>query len=268
MFRLITVFIFIASVGSFASCTTRSVVHRGDAPVAISSSETSCQVVAESTQWQALWDMYRIYDADFSAHSFQANKTYNYQMEDRWMDWLINGTVGFLTTVTRHTVLLQECQQEVVIRTPEQIQKQVDDTIARHLQDIGTTRRNKQQPIFILKDDNSHQGRVTEVREDSIEIEVEVRPEGSESEDGDSAGTVDRIRLKSGDIIDGRVVDQDRTSMTILLKDPEGAPRKTISKSDIAQVQFGVPADEAAKRETKRISIHRDSIERIAIPDA
>ncbi|HBS05585.1 MAG TPA: hypothetical protein DEA96_11500 [Leptospiraceae bacterium] len=259
---LSAVILFLAS-----SCTSRSIIHRAQAPVAIGSESASCKVVAEDGQWQAVWDMYRLWDADFSGYQFQASRTYNYTMEDQWLDWVVNGALGFFTTVTRHTVLLQECDQEVVIRTPEQIQKQLDDTIAQHLKDQGTSRPNKLQPIFIMKDGASHQGRLVEIREDAFEIEVEVQPESASGADGEEASTtVDRVRLKNGEVLDGRVVDQNRTSMTIRLKKPEGgSPTKTISKADIAQVQFGISSEEA-ERETKRMTLDRNQIERIALP--
>ena len=268
MKRTVTSFFFISFLGLsmlvLTDCTSRSLVHRSQSPVALGASEVSCKAVQTDGQWQALWDMYRIWDADFSKHEFQANRTYNYMMEDQWLDWVVNVSLGFFTTVTRHTVILQECNQEVVIRTPEQIQKQVDDTIAQHLKDEGKSRSNRLQPIFILKDGSSHQGRLVEIQKDVIEIEVEVRPEGT-PEGEESSGTVDRVRMKNGDVLDGRVVDQNRTSMTIRLKKPDGEPTKTISKSDIAQVQFGISAEDA-EVETRRISIDRSTIERIALP--
>lgn len=253
-------------------CTSRSVVYQPRIPVALGGSDASCKVVQSKGQWQAVWDMYRIFDADFSDYEFQPSRTYSYRMEDLWTDWLINATVGFLTTVTRHTVHLMECDQEVVIRTPEEIRKQVDETLAQHLKDESTTRENKRQPVFFTRDGQSYQGRLLEMNSQDLVIEIEVRqePEGetAESEEGSEGeeGTIDRVRMKNGEVLDGKVVNQDISSVTLRIKENGETKNRTIKKSDIAQLRFGLPASEAAKIETKRITLKRTDLERIALP--
>jgi exosome complex RNA-binding protein Csl4 len=261
------------------NCTARTLGYRTAAPLALAGAETSCKPVARSSQWQALWDMYRIFDADFDDYSFQSGRTYRYSMEDTWQDWAINATVGFLTTVTRHTVVLQQCDAEVVVRTAEEIEKQVSDALAKHLKAEGVTRAHLRQPIFILKGGSSVQGRIVQITPTELVLEIERQATDEEgaatdsdsgSEEASSAkqgpATGDRISLKSGGVLEGRVVTQDVASMTIEIARGEDAGKtRKISKSDIAQVQFGVVLDES-QVEKEQIRIVRKDIERITVP--
>lgn len=255
-------------------CTSRSIVQRPDQPVALASQSAACAVVHSDTQWQAVWDMYRLWDADFSDYKFESGITYNYVLEDEWTDILINATVGFLTTVTRHTVHLMKCDQQVVIRTPEDVNRQIEDALAKHLQDEGTSRSMKRQPIFIMKDGSSYQGRILQIDEKQLQIEIEEKDESSDApDDSDSSDseapaskTVDRVTMKNGQTMEGHVVNQDVNKVVLRISKDGKTENRTILKADIAQLKFGVSASESEEVELKTISLDRSRIERITVP--
>ena len=250
-----------------ATCTSRMVVMPVDRPVPLATETASCSTVSSDGQWQAVWDMYRLFDADFSEFQFKPGASYRYVMEDDWKDWLTNVTVGFLTTVTRHTVLLQVCNQQLVLRTQEEMRSSVEDALAKHLKDEGTTRENKRQPIFILTDGSSVQGRLVIIEKDTFTVEIEAL----ESEDSDSDKPAeevigDWVQMRNGENVKGHVRNQNTTSITIeiTMGDDKGKT-KTISKSEIAQVQFNVPLNrDVVKRKT--MVIERDKVESIKVP--
>ncbi|MCB1168931.1 MAG: hypothetical protein KDK25_01285 [Leptospiraceae bacterium] len=260
-----------------AACTTRSIVQRPDQPVALASQSAECAIVGSDTQWQAVWDMYRLWDADFSEYKFESGITYNYVLEDRWTDVLINATVGFLTTVTRHTVHLMKCDQQVLIRTPEDVNRQIEDALAKHLKDEGASRSMKRQPIFIMKDGTSYQGRIMQIDEKQLQIEIEEKDESSDAseapdntEDSDGEGsarkTVDRVKMKDGQVLEGHVVNQDVNKVVLRISEDGKTQNRTILKADIAQLKFGVSASETEEVQLKTISLDRSRIERITVP--
>lgn len=253
----------------FISCTSREIVKPLPVPVPVSTEGDTCTAVDADAGWQALFDIYPISRPDFSDYEFKRDRTYKFTMEERWPDWLVNLTIGYLTTVTRHTTVLNECRLEVEVRTKDEIQQQLEDALARHLKDSRATKEMKEQPIFILKDGSSRQGRLIEYDKSEFVLEVEqIDKSGSDSspdevdKEGDSPETGDIVRLKSGDSVKGRVVNQSAKSVTIRTIDNK---TETISKSDIAQVQFNVSLSEQNLK-IESIKLKRSDVSRIRLP--
>lgn len=249
-------------------CTAREVIEPAPVPVAIATEKDSCSEVDSDGSWQALFDIYRISGPDFTDYAYKRDRTYKYILEERWQDWLTNLTIGYLTTVTRHTAVLKECNLQVEVRTRDEIQKQIDDAMALHLKNKRSSREMKEQPIFIMQDGTSKQGRLVGFDQESFLIEVETSEESSDTDEesdkkpSSESKTGDIIKLKNGKSMKGNVINQTADSITIRTTDNK---TEKVSKSEINQVKFNVSlAEEEIK--TERIRLERTKVSRIKLP--
>lgn len=289
----------LAALGAFSvSCVTARYGRPEGAEAAAfaSAAGDECRAVASEGRYAFLFGAIPI-SAEPPAFSPKQGASYRIVERADWLDYAVTVLGGWAVTLTRMTVEVQECAEDVLVvgRT----QREAEERAALD----ALTRAHPGETALILRDGETLVGRVAEIDAETIVLEVregmnrngdsgeqesQVPDESKESDEDESDGSQsdenesqdgaggdapgredapaaedarigDRILLKNGTQIEGIVIGQTRESITI--RTDSGTRR--LNKSDVERLQLGVAL--AAKTRTREVRVERSKIARIVL---
>ena len=266
--------------------------------------QAKCETLKTQGQWSLLFGMFpinRIKLEDlFSSGKSGESKKGSYHIVERVgvLDATVTLLGGWLLTLTRKTVEVKICQEDLMVTTRSDFnkrvaaleksyhdkkRKEIADALAKY--SVGRGRGAKDpgtQPIVITKNGQSYQGEIVEFSSTRLvllireEIALQEDPNASAKKEGDTGAPdespktkkVDQIILKSGKTIEGRILTQNSVSVTIRLEKTGNS--ESVSKDTIRRIKYSVTVNiEPEKVEPKytvtRKVIARSNISRIIL---
>lgn len=255
-----------------ASMSCRSFVLKspaGDQSIRLGSFDPSeeCRIVAEEKQWSALWGLSSLNDIDPVSYMTNVDKTYRITNDWTTADVLISISAGFLGTITRNTVLVEECDGNNQILDQQAKGNGRGELVrgiqSEYLSQIREIPEKKGLPVFVMEDGSLIIGRIRKQTDDFLILEtpesvlynLAKKPSrikndsnevisvssGSTGEMGNEANGIiryeDRIQLNNGEVFFGKIARQSMSRIGFVRR----GQYFDIHKRDIASIQYEVP---------------------------
>lgn len=265
--------IIIFSLLMVSSCTTLNLVSpKKEGYVVLGSSENSnCRTVGSETQWYALWGAAPINEIDISPYLQDKNKTYRIVQRVSAVDVAVTLGGGFLASISRSTVDVQECDEKVIVMSQNRSDQLNRERIDKELLRYALTQN---QSAVYIKNGSMRSGKIIYMDADRIILEYTVRPEKKASEGDEEPGNreneesqngveasrevvyEDHVILDNGTEFVGKISGQGTGSVIFV----DGNGRREIPKDEIKNIQYQV---ERVVEATIKESIDRTDIDRI-----
>lgn len=271
--RIITGFI-ISLIPLLTSCVTRVVQSPLQEPVVLSSpgSDMQCNTVGQENQWYALWGLVPINDVDISPYIKRKDRTYRIVHQISPWDVAITAGGGFLVTITRTTLEVQECEEGIYILGSgdpvEYERNRIRHALSEYQDALKENRLLKNNPVVLMKNGDVAIGHIRQINEDEIQLEqrVEVVKEVAEEDSSSTVVYEDQVLMKDGATRSGKIINQDMNS--ILITGDLGEVK--IPRNLIQNIRYHVPIFRMITRtvrdiETKKILLDRNEVERIIL---
>lgn len=248
MIRPIITGLLLVSAIACTSYELRSPDQRNPVVLAVNADPSKCKVVHTDGMYALLFGAIPLTSLEkyqsFPPSPDGTSRTYVVSKKSTWVDFLVNIFGGWAVTLTRSTIEVQACQEQVAIQSQKAQEEELRKTLAKYSNRTGD-------PMVLTNSGEAFQGRIVEYDENGITIEtVEVRKI-------DPPKKMDVVYMKSGETIRGRVTNQSTEAITV--RTESGSTRR-LSKSSMARLSLDVLVDEeeiATKKTIARTDIQK-----------
>ncbi len=240
------------------ACTSyelRSPDQRNPVVLAVNADPAKCEVVHTDGMYALLFGAVPLTSLEkyqsFPPAADGSSRTYVVSKKATWVDFLVNIFGGWAVTLTRSTIEVQACKEQVAIQSQEAREEELRKTLAKYANRSGD-------PMVLTTSGEAFQGRIVEYDESGITIEtVQVRKL-------DPPKKMDVVYMKSGETIRGRVTNQSTDAITV--RTESGSTRR-LRKSSMARLSLDVLVDEE-EIPTKKTIARSDIRKVILLKDA
>ncbi len=246
----VSILTFAACIGS--ACVTsryQSGAENPEARIVLASSKAEqCEVLSEGGRWFLLFGALPIGAwSDPPPIAPPPGNSIRITERSEWQDWMVTIAGGWLITATRRTFVVEGCAEDVQVHTSA--------TRAAELQQgLDALARSSAQVVVVMKSGENHAGRVLEISES----EILLQPTGA-VEQGDSAPElVDRVEMKDGQVLEGRITNQTVSTVTIEIN---GAAQR-LQKATIRRIELRVAATPPP---SENLRLARNEISRLVL---
>lgn len=179
----------------------------------ISTSDQNCKVSSSHKRWKILFATYPLSIPEPKEIFPNSNKAYRVYETSDWKDVTISILLGLTTTVTRDSLIVEECM-----------------VMDQYFADLASR---------IPENNKLFQDKLEEaIREEKIKmkiVDVDESGEDSDQELAESENGLTKVWLKSGKVIRGKILNQDVEK--VILIDEKGREVE-IMKSNVQKIQF------------------------------
>lgn len=262
----------------FQNCTSARIYSpNAEKRVVLASSNSSCKTLTKTNRWYLLFGAWpwpwQSHDSDYFTQ-LKPGESARITESSTWSDILINGLLGWGTSLNVRTLTVEACPEGIVSTTQEQRQKFQEEAVLSYAK---SEQNRVSLPTFVMTDGTSVRGEIVSFSQTEVEIRKPAPkvtpppppPANTESSEGASENTTtqepdrfDVVILKSGEIVQGSVSSQDMENLTLTTSDGE----REFLKKDIRRVQYGVSASEL-EREDEITTLQREDIAKILMPN-
>ena len=253
MLRLLSV----AFISTLFSCTLWQIQGDLDNGVLLAPPTASCTTVATDGDWRFLLGTGSISAPDFSTYERKPGLAYRYVESSTWVDVSVNIVVGYLTSITRNTVSLEECESELVISTPRERALEIENALAQVTALSGQNSTDGNLPLFVMRDGQVVRGRLVEWTESEIVIEETI--EITAAEEGETE-LFDRVVMKNGEEHFGHIIGQTRDHITLRSE----ASTLSLSKANVARIEYQV-RDTRIRTSTRTVTLPQNQVSRVIV---
>ena len=267
----------IAATTTLPSCSAYQLKGQPGKPVILEADGKNCRVVEKKGLYSLLFGAVPLNPVK-PGEFFKQGEAASYRVTDEvtTLDTVISIVAGWALSLNRRTITVEACEENVRVADPEAERKELDRILAGYAQDARS-------PVIVLKDGQSHQGRIVEFTDTEVALETRPRPDSTDGTDnatetnpsetetkpGESGETpaepvnyIDVIELKNGQVKKGKITSQNRERIVIQMRDRS----EEILKTSIDRVRYRVPETEAeAEPEITVLRIPRENISKIII---
>ncbi|MBX7057947.1 MAG: hypothetical protein K1X75_07760 [Leptospirales bacterium] len=221
-----------------------------DRRVVLASPEAACETIGEFSRWYLLFGVLPLpWISDSPEFSTADNRSMRIQEKISWLDAAITLGGGWLLSLTRRTLELQSCEEHLAVVGAAERQAELQSQLDALMRGAGRV-------VLHLQDESIRSGRVVEISADEIVLERDDIP-------ATPAAVFDRVTLKTGQVLEGKITNQTANSVVIDL----GGRTRRLLKRDIARIDLSVAAGgtNAAQSADQMLHIPRAQIVRIAL---
>lgn len=263
------------ALSSLAQCSAYQLKSQEGKPVVLETAGENCRVVKQKGLYSLLFGAVPLNPVDegelFAGETEGA--TYRVTDEVTTIDAVLSVLAGWALSLNRRTITVEACEENVRVANPETERKELDRILASFAQ-------KSRAPVVIMKDGQSYQGRIVEFSETEVAIETTRTKSGDAADSSDAADSgdaaegagdapdssepvsyVDVIELKSGQVIAGKVISQNRERIVL----QTGSGSQEVLKSRIQRVRYRVPESEL-EPEKEVVRLPRKEIRKIVLP--
>lgn len=217
------------------SCVTQRYFGK-TAPVVLGNGD-ECVSVSSTGRYYLLFGAVPISSIEGPALTAEEGRSFRITERSTFKDFAVTILGGWALTLTRRTVEVESCRQDVLLTSRGAIEKEFALQMEARQKEIELETEkavaqfsNNGHPIILLLSGESIQGNILEMNSDTIRVAQEHTVEEEKE------ARVDRVFLRRGSTLEGKVTNQ--TLQNVTLRTREGT--KLIRKADILRVQFQV----------------------------
>ena len=265
------------SITSFEKCKiTELRSPPGKRPVILALRKTKCKTVGSFARWYLLFGAFPLNKLNKKTLFPYNNRTYIIREKARAIDLLVTFLGGWAITLTRKTITVEACREDILITNKKEIEERQQKTIAEINEKLEAdvqnalnkyaVRASKIQPgnllpIIILKSGKSYRGTILQISEEQIMLRVYTAPESNRT------GNIpvkqsDKIVLINGRAIYGTITSQ--SSKEIIIQTKSGI--ESYKKNKIKKVLYNTKVDMISSFTHVKKSIPRSQIRKIVFP--
>ncbi|MBI3394353.1 MAG: hypothetical protein HY042_00810 [Spirochaetia bacterium] len=210
-----------------------------------------CKVAATENRYFLLFGAVPISKATPPVFTPEQGRTYRITEKTTWTDAAITLLGGWAVTLTRRTIEVESCAEDVLVTSRGAIEKEFAEKQEKYEKQVEAraeaaavqfAKSESRRPVIVMNSGDNIRGDILEIDADSMLVAVEVPADESDER-------VDRVHLRSGGILEGRITNQDPKTITF----QTGGANRVIKKSDILRSEIQVQRTKIEQRKiTKR----------------
>ncbi|WCL48789.1 LIC_13076 family protein [Leptospira sp. GIMC2001] len=206
---------FIISTTLYRCSSIQEISANKEDEIILASSSRSCKVIGEHARWKIGYGSFPLYIRNSDNLFPSSTKAYRVRESSKWYDVLISVVLGFSLTISKDTLVVEECPLPISLEN--KIAKSLDsdnELFQKLLQESIDNQLSVKQKEF---------DEVVEATLSQYEQKLKIRND------------LPTIWLKGGKIFQGKILRQDAEGIEI--EDAAGT-KKTISKDQILKIKM------------------------------
>jgi hypothetical protein len=202
-------------LATFSCSSIQEISSKKGNEVILASSGVSCKVVGEHSRWKIGYGSFPLYMPDSKELFPKSSKAYRVKESSKWYDVAISVVLGFSTTISKDTLVVEECP------LPGGVEKKIAKSLDSE-NEIFQKMIQESVEKYLAEKEKEYES-VLDATLSQNEEKLQIRK------------NIPTIWLKSGKIIQGKILNQDSDKVEIETIDGN---KKSINKDLILKIRM------------------------------